>query len=208
MPQFTGSWDTYRRLTRHRALIPAVWLVAVLAALSCFSMWPTALQADPPLAGISQPAPVGNPVELRIPSLGVDAAVQSVGVEADGSMGIPSNFEDVAWFASGYKPGEDGRAVFDGHVSSTDAAAVFYHVEDLRRGSRIYVTDEDGVELTFQVTEVDSYPLDRTPVDTIFAGTDWPQVVLITCGGEWHPDVQLFDHRTVVYASLVTPESP
>ena len=172
----------------------------MLAAITITLLRPNLLEAGSGVSGVSPETPVLNPIELRIPAVGVDASVQDVGLEPDGSMGIPSNFEDVAWFESGYKPGQDGRAVFDGHVSSTDAAAVFYHVEDLWRGSQIYVTGQDGSVLTFQVTEIDSYPVDGTPMDTIFGGTDWPQVVLITCGGEWHADEQLFDHRTVVYA--------
>ena len=65
------------------------------------------------------------------------------------------------------------------------------------------VTGDDGTVLTFRVTSVRSYPLDGAPLEQIFGATDWPQIVLITCGGDWHEDIHLFDHRTVVYASLV-----
>jgi len=141
-------------------------------------------------------------MKLRIPAAGIDAAVQRVGVADDGSMGVPSNFADVAWFSPGYRPGEFGRAVFDGHVSNVESAAVFFHVEDLAPGARIYVTGDVGTLLTFQVTRVESYPLDGAPLAQIFGASDWPEVVLITCGGGWHEDVHLFDHRTVVYSSL------
>jgi hypothetical protein len=195
-------------LWRRCALRTAVQALGFLVALLLVGARTGPVLARSPFDGIPQSMDAAEPVELRIPAVGIDAFVQPVGLEADGSMGIPSNFDDVAWFASGYKPGEEGRAVFDGHVSSTDAAAVFYYVEDLPQNSRIYVTDQDGSVLTFQVTEVDSYPVDGTPMDTIFGSSDWPQVVLITCGGQWHPDAQLFDHRTVVFASLVAPASP
>lgn len=143
------------------------------------------------------------PVELQIPSIGVDASVQYVGTTSDGSMDIPSNFTDVAWYSPGYLPGEPGNAVFDGHVSSTADAAVFFNLQDLSDGANVWVTGVDGTVLQFQVTDVEMYPLDDTPIDTIFGSTGWPQVALITCGGDWNPDVHLFDERTVVYASLV-----
>jgi sortase A len=155
-------------------------------------------------AGGDQPSfPAVTPVNLRVPAAGINAFVQQVGTADDGSMDVPSNFSDVAWFSPGYKPGEFGRAVFDGHVSNVDSAAVFFYVEDLTPGAKIIVTGDDGSALTFQVSSVRSYPMDSAPLDEIFGPSDWPQIVLITCGGEWHEDIHLFDHRTVVYASLV-----
>lgn len=188
-----------RRLTFSPRASSVGVLVASLIVLS-------ALMRAPALADNGPPAdiPAINPVELQIPAIGVDANVQDVGLTADGDMDIPSNFTDVAWFAPGYQPGAAGNAVFDGHVSSTDAAAVFFNVQDLVAGNLINVTGDAGTVLTFQVDDVESYPLDSAPVDTIFGNTGWPQVVLITCGGDWHPDVHLFDHRTVVYAPLVS----
>ena len=161
---------------------------------------------SPALAGSGQAASgitAINPVELRVPDAGIDAGVQDVGTTSDGSMDVPTNFTDVAWFAPGYQPGDFGHAVFDGHVSNVDSAAVFFYVENLTAGEPIYVSSADGTTLEFTVTDVESYPLDQTPMEQIFGPSDWPQVVLITCGGEWHPDVHLFDHRIVVYASLV-----
>jgi sortase A len=158
------------------------------------------LADDSPAASV----PVINPVELRIPAIGVDANVQDVALAPDGSMDIPSNFTDVAWYTLGYAPGQAGNAVFDGHVSSTDAAGVFFNIQDLVPGNLVSVIGDDGTVLTFQVDDVESYPLDSAPVDTIFGSTGVPQIVLITCGGDWHPDVHLFDHRTVVYAPLVS----
>lgn len=176
---------------------------AIVLALCLPALQPASLRAGD--AGATDQAVGIDPVELRVPAAGIDAAVQDVGLEPDGSMGVPSNFEDVAWFSAGYRPGEYGHAVFDGHVSSTDAAAVFYHVEDLHRGQSIYVSGEDGSVLTFRVTDVKSYPMNDTPLDEIFGASERPQLVLITCGGDWHPDIHLFDHRTIVFSSIVSP---
>jgi hypothetical protein len=181
---------------------------AVLAAASFAYLHPAG-SIHLAIAGSGGPAiPAVTPIELRVPAVGIDASVQNVGVDDDGSMGVPSNFSDVAWFAPGYQPGEFGHAVFDGHVSNIDSAAVFYNVEDLWPGARIYVTGNDGTVLTFQVDDVESYQLDSAPMHAIFGPSDWPAVVLITCGGGWHEDTHLFDHRTVVYSQLLDISSP
>ena len=163
------------------------------------------LTVPPAVAGPDvESIPSIRPVELRVPAAGIDATVQVVGFAHDGSMDVPSNFADVAWFSPGYQPGEFGHAVFDGHVSNVDSAAVFFYVEDLFPGAKIFIRGDDGTVLTFQVSDIESYGLDAAPLDSMFGPSDWPEVVLITCGGGWHEDVHLFDHRTVVYAMFVS----
>jgi sortase A len=182
---------------------------AVAAGFLAFILLVVSLRSSTVNAGEAGPAiPTVMPVELQVPAAGIDASVQDVGVNDDGSMGVPNNFSDVAWFSPGYEPGEFGHAVFDGHVSNVDSAAVFFNVEDLFPGARIYVTGDDGTVLTFQVSDVESYILDGAPMQNIFGPSDWPEVVLITCGGGWHEDTHLFDHRTVVYAPLLDAPSP
>jgi len=167
------------------------------------------LHVSPAVAndGTDRIIPIIKPVELRVPAAGIDATVQQVGMADDGSMDVPSNFTDVAWFSPGYAPGEFGNAVFDGHVSNIDSEAVFFYVEDLRPGATIYINGDDGTVLSFRITDVESYGLDSAPLDRIFGPSDWPGLVLITCGGGWHEDLHLFDHRTVVYASLFAVSS-
>jgi len=180
----------------------AIALMRAMVIAAILGMGAVLVRAHVVAAGDMPSVAIADPVELRVPDAGIDAAVESVGTNPDGSMGVPSNFSDAAWFSEGYQPGQDGHAVFDGHVSSVDAAAVFFHVEDLHRGAQVFVTGADGTILTFQVTDVEQYPLDATPMDNIFGASQLPEVVLITCGGNWHEDVHLFDHRTVAYASL------
>lgn len=183
--------------------------VAAAIALLCIAGPLAQIRVAPALAGeIPDSIPSVFPVKLRVPVIGIDASVQDVGVTDDGSMDVPNNFSDVAWFSAGYQPGEFGHAVFDGHVSNVESAAVFFNVEDLFPGANIYVTGSDGTVLTFQVSDVESYGLDVAPLDSMFGPSDWPQVVLITCGGGWHEDTHLFDHRTVVYSQLMSVSSP
>jgi len=143
-----------------------------------------------------------NPVEVKIPAIGVDANVQDVGLADDGTMGVPVGYEDVAWYDLGADPGQYGNAIFTGHISSIYYPGVFYNIDDLGPGNTVHVFGDDGTELVFIVQEVDTYNADNFPLSKIFAPTQQVGVVLITCGGDWDPVAHLFSDRIVVYATL------
>lgn len=60
--------------------------------------------------------------QLRIPVLGVDAAVAPRLVDETGEMPLPGGPADIAWYdlsawpSMGGAPGEGGNAIFAGHV--------------------------------------------------------------------------------------------
>src|SRR5258708_18541677 len=89
----------------------------------------------------STPAPlVGVPIELQIPKIQVNAYVEEVGLDAQKRMDIPTKVIDVAWYKLGYKPGEKGSAVIDGHYDTvTGAGAVFYNLGKLTSGDNVVV---------------------------------------------------------------------
>lgn len=65
-----------------------------------------------PGAASEQPAPA----ILAVPSLGIEARVDPVGVRNDGQMAIPDDVDRVGWYRFGPVPGSDGSAVLAGHV--------------------------------------------------------------------------------------------
>src|SRR5918997_6984048 len=67
---------------------------------------------------------VAVPVRLRIPAVGIDTALQSLGRNADGTVAVPTDPEVAGWYAEGPRPGQQGPAVILGHVDSTDGPAV------------------------------------------------------------------------------------
>ncbi len=141
------------------------------------------------------------PSRLKVPSLGIDADVEEVGRKADGSMGTPADFMNVGWWSEGSKPGEQGNAVFDGHVNNAlTKAGVFEHLSQVHKGDYVTVSDAEGHTLVYEVSEVSLYKTDRAPVARIFATTGPSQLVLITCDGEWLEDSREFDKRLVVVA--------
>ncbi len=145
-----------------------------------------------------------EPSRLSIPSIGVDAKVQHVGLTASRAMGIPTNFTDVAWYKYGPIPGEKGSAVIDGHVDNGLAlSGVFKKLNQVQEGDDIYVTDEKGNEAHFKVTDIKMYPYDNAPAEEIFGKTDKKLLRLITCDGKWVKAARTYDMRLVVTAALV-----
>jgi LPXTG-site transpeptidase (sortase) family protein len=163
------------------------------------------------LGATSSAASVGSaslelekPVRLMIPSIGVNAAVQYVGLKADGSMGTPAGFKDVAWYKLGTIPGETGSAVIDGHVDNALALdGVFKHLGDVKLGDDVYVTRKDGTKLHFKVIDIGIYDYKKAPNERIFTAGGDKYLNLITCAGTWIKDAKSYDQRLVVYTKLV-----
>lgn len=144
------------------------------------------------------------PVKLDIPSIGVSASVEQVGVDHNGAMQTPSSFRTVGWYKDGAKPGEAGNAVIDGHVNNAlTTAGVFEHLGELRLGDTIRVADASGRTLTFVVNNEQVYSVDNAPTAGIFSRTGAPGLALITCDGAWDNGKKEFNKRLVVYAALV-----
>lgn len=147
------------------------------------------------------------PVRLQIPSLQVDARVESVGVTETGEMETPADYWDVGWYRHGTRPGDNGRAVIAGHLDSQDGAAVFYDISLLQPGDqiRILLGGPDG-ERIFTVRETAQYPAADAPVEHIFGPSDHPELVLITCDGDFQGSDAGYSDRFVVYADMVVLE--
>ena len=147
------------------------------------------------------------PVRLVIPTIGVDASVQPVGLDESGSgeMAVPSNFTDVGWYEPGVRPGMDGSAVIAGHYNGKGIPeAVFFDLASLDVGDEIVIMSETRVEDIFTVVAVRTYEYDE-PADEVFESDDGiARLNLITCGGNWLKEERRFDTRTVVFAELLT----
>lgn len=143
------------------------------------------------------------PTHLWIPSIGVDAAVEAVGLKADGSVGTPSSFNTTAWYDGGPKAGAPGNAIIDGHVNNAlTTAGVFEHLDQLQVGDTVTVGDGKGKTAVFQVSSEQLYGIDDAPLGEIFTATGTPQLVLITCNGAWDSGKKEYDKRLVIYATL------
>jgi LPXTG-site transpeptidase (sortase) family protein len=148
-----------------------------------------------------------QPTRLIIPSLEIDAPVESVGQTEEHRMGIPSGVEEVAWYNLGPQPGEPGNAVMAGHLDDVRGRpAVFWRLDELQPGDEILVRYSDEHEVRFAVTSVEAYDADSAPMERIF-GVDFERDLnLITCDGEWNAQNKLYEKRLVVYARRIREE--
>jgi hypothetical protein len=147
---------------------------------------------------------VANPTEIDIPTIGVHAAVVSLGRNADGSMQVPSRFDVAGWYQDGPRPGDPGPAVIVGHVDSFRAAAVFFHLRELAPGETITVSGDGGFH-RFKVESVATFPKDRFPTDLVFGPVPERALRLITCGGSFDDAAHSYRANIVVFASEVSP---
>ncbi len=157
---------------------------------------PEAEQQAPP----SAPEAPGIPTELRIPSLKLDDRVVDVGVNAEGEMDVPAGTtNDVGWYQYGTIPGEVGSAVMGAHVY-----AAFSKLNRVKLGDDVFVTTSDGKKLHFVVSKTRTYALSDLNAETIFTSNDGKKHLnLITCAGKLTRDHSTYDHRFVVYTTLV-----
>lgn len=168
---------------------------------------PAAAIQDPSIVkSIKEPATATTspfvPTRLKIPAIGVDAEVESVGQRQDGAMATPTDFADVAWYAPGGRPGGSGNAVFAGHVNNAlTKAGVFAHLAQVHLGDYVTVSDKDSHTVVYKVTAIDQYPADEAPAASIFAAQGPSQLVLITCDGDWVPEHKTFEKRLVITAT-------
>jgi LPXTG-site transpeptidase (sortase) family protein len=147
-----------------------------------------------------------TPSRIRIAAIAVDAPVAGVGLLPDGSMGVPNNLWIGAWLSSGPRPGQAGNAVIAGH-RGIGSPGLFGHLENVRPGDRIRVSDASHGELVYEVTRVALLDLSVDSQMQVFGPTTQQQLVLITCFGQYSRTTQTYDHRLVVFSRLLPPNT-
>ena len=117
--------------------------------------------------------PPSPPVRLEIPAIGVSSPLVRLGLNRDGTMQVPADFQVAGWFTGAPQPGQLGPAVIAGHVDSHTGPAVFYRLRDLR------------------------------PDDQVFGATTTPALRLITCAGDFDRAQRSYHDNLVVSAVRV-----
>lgn len=151
--------------------------------------------------------PSGLPVRLQVPIIGVDSAIEDALITPDGKMDVPAGSVDVAWFSLGPKPGEVGSAVVGGHFGiSNGIPFVFYKLDELKVGDKVYILNDKGDTLAFQVRSIKLF--DRNAdATTVFTSSDGlSHLNLITCEGIWNQVNGSYPQRRVVFTDAIQPE--
>ena len=201
--------------TRKKRTELFLWLVTVAAIglLVAFYTGQFGISSQPTVQNIqvqtttqqsvTPPKQVATVSRFRIPGIGVDAAIQQVGLTATNALDVPSNITDVAWYKLGPTPGDVGNAVIDGHLDGPyGVKGVFYNLHDIKVGDLMYVDFKEGFTRTFKVTKLTTYKLGQSTND-IFYNSNGSHLNLITCSGTWDAAADTYTNRLVVFSDLV-----
>jgi hypothetical protein len=151
----------------------------------------------------ASPAPV--PVRIALPALGIDAAVEPVGVDADGLMQIPADVDRVGWYRFGPSPGSPGNAVLAGHVDdAAQGLGAFAPLRTAEVGAEVLLTDSAGVGSRWRVVSRELIDKQEVPLNSLFVRGGPPRVVLVTCGGPFDPERRSYEDNVVVVAEPVS----
>ena len=169
--------------------------------------------------------PLAVPLELRLPSLSLSAAVLGVGLTPGKVMDAPTGpaadpvWQQAFWYRGSAVPGALSTALLAGHVSDPlGRPGVFASIDQLRPGDPIVVHDSrSNLDVRFAVTGSTTYTLveaaDPAVLRKIYG--DGPvagavpqpsadglaHLTLITCAGTFTKGTH--DHRLVVSATRV-----
>lgn len=197
----------------------SVPVLALVVAGSALFALPAAVALSParvdqrdvvPLAGLSRPAaytataaveetqpPRAVPQRVVIEALGIDAAVEHVGLTRNGALAPPSDPSRVGWYTQSSPPGELGPAVFVGHVDSREGPAIFARLGELDAGDVVTVESGDGSTISYVVSSVSRYPKESFPTETVYGGSPEPSLRLITCAGPYQRGMGYADNVVV-----------
>jgi len=156
-----------------------------------------------PSVGGDPVVPRPTPVALRIPVIGVNVSLSTLGLNADHTVQVPTDFQQAGWFGLGPSPGQTGSAVILGHVDSYTGPAVFFQIRALRAGDQVNVSLADGAIAHFQVSAVAMYAKDQFPAQQVYAPHGGSTLQLVTCGGTFDTHTRSYLSNIVAYTTLV-----
>jgi len=162
---------------------------------------PLAQQLGPRQSAVPEVvAPRPRPVGLQMQSIDVARfPVRAVGLEPDGQMEIPDETE-IGWYQYGATAGQPGATVLAAHVSWNRTSGPFAQLGRVEPGEQVEVTLDDGSVRRYEVIERAVYGKLELPRERLWRTTGDETLVLITCGGDYNPDIRRYRENIVVYA--------
>ncbi|MEV0095053.1 class F sortase [Streptomyces sp. NPDC050738] len=148
--------------------------------------------------------PSATPTRVRIPSIGVDAPLTALTLDADRQLSAPeeSDANLAGWFRDGTPPGADGTAIIAGHVDNDRGPAVFYNLGALKSGNRIEVDRQDGRTAVFTIDTVEAFSADDFPSRKVYGPGVGAELRVITCGAGFDKAKHRYRGNVVAFAHL------
>jgi sortase (surface protein transpeptidase) len=143
------------------------------------------------------------PVSLQVPTIGVSTSLSALGLNATGTVQVPTNDEQPGWYELGPTPGQTGSSVILGHVDTFKGPGVFFRLRTLEAGDQVDVTLADGTVVRFAVSTVAQYTKAQFPDQEVYASHGFSGLQLVTCGGTFDSQTGHYLSNIVVYTTLV-----
>lgn len=157
---------------------------------------------DPARGAEMAPLQDAAPVRLRIPAIGVDSGMESLGVDAGGQLSPPVDYDSAGWFSAGVVPGRIGPAIIAGHIDSATGPAVFAEIGALAVGEQVLVDMSTGDTLTFVITGSEQSPKAEFPTSDVYSNVPRPELRLITCAGSFDRSIGHYTDNLILFAAL------
>jgi sortase (surface protein transpeptidase) len=143
------------------------------------------------------------PVSLQVPTIGVSTSLSALGLNATGTVQVPTDDEQPGWYELGPTPGQIGSSVILGHVDTFKGPGVFFRLRTLEAGDQVDVTLADGTVVRFAVSTVAQYTKAHFPDQEVYASHGFSGLQLVTCGGTFDSQTGHYLSNIVVYTTLV-----
>ena len=154
--------------------------------------------------GAVAPSVVTLGYRLRIPALGIDAPIVALGFDGGGQLDVPSDGVTAGWYEISSPLGADGNALLGAHVDWAGELALFWRLNELVAGDRVYLTPDQGEELVYEVEESTSVNWDSPVSEVLATANAGSSLTLFTCGGDFDTARGGYDRRLIVRATQVT----
>jgi len=144
------------------------------------------------------------PVQVIIPSIGVDSSLVNLGLNGDGTLEVPVDYDKVGWFTGGNYPGDPSGppGLLAGHVDDYTGPAVFSELTKLVAGDEVHVIRADNTVAIFVVAVTAQYPKSEFPAAELYAPVPGSEIILITCTGDFNENARSYADNFVVRAQL------
>jgi len=153
-------------------------------------------------------APIfGEPKKIVINSIGINANVVPVGVDREGYLETPTNWDEVGWYVESAKVAEPGNLVINAHYDNNyGQPAVFWKLKNIKVGDKVSLFDNYNRVYEYRVSNIYYIEIDDPERSKVFEYSrgEVPVATLITCGGVWSPEKGTYDKRLVVNAELIS----
>ena len=145
-----------------------------------------------------------RPIQLSIPVIGLSDDVSELGLNANGTVQVPTSWQVPGWYKYGPSPGEQGSAVILGHVDSVNGPAAFYRLSALRPGDKVMVRLAGGTTEHFKVIGLRLYAKKNFPDRLVYGPRPYSALQLVTCGGAFDSTTHHYVSNLVVFTALIS----